>query len=387
MALAIVAAPLANKPRQGGAAWVPLSWALGLRRLGFEVWLVEEIDAMTLRDENGQPVPAARSDNLAFFSAVANQFELPAALVVDAEEVHGAVWADLLELAGEADLLLNVSGHLSSPLLERCRLRVFLDLDPGFTQFWAHQGLGGARLAGHDAHYTVGENIGRPGCSIPEVGIAWRHTRNPVVLDLWPVAPVREEAVSSVRFTSVATWRGPYGPVEAEDRTLGLRVHEFRKFLALPAHAPGAWELALDIDPADDSDRRRLVTGGWRLVDPREVAGDPDSFREYVQRSDAEFGVAQGMYVETRSGWFSDRTVRYLASGRPALVQDTGFGENLPVGHGLIPFRTLSEASAGAAEIARDYPAHAAAARELAEGSFASDLVITRMLEELGLSS
>src|SRR5438132_6361065 len=130
------------------------------------------------------------------------------------------------------------------------------------------------------------------------------------------------------------------------------------------------FEIALEIDPEDSADLELLRGGGWSIVDPRRVAADPESFRAYVQGSGAEFSVAQGIYVETKSGWFSDRSVRYLASGRPVLVQDTGFSKNLPVGEGLIAFGSLEEAVAGAQAIAGDYGRHARAARAVAEEPF-----------------
>jgi hypothetical protein len=145
------------------------------------------------------------------------------------------------------------------------------------------------------------------------------------------------------------------------------------------------FEIALDIHPGDARDRAALEEHGWRLTDPREAAGDPDAFRRFVQASGAEFSVAQGVYVDTHSGWFSDRTVRYLASGKPALVQETGFSDRLPSGEGLIPFRTPDEAAAGARRILQDYEAHSQAARRLAESHFASDRILARFVNDAGL--
>jgi len=172
------------------------------------------------------------------------------------------------------------------------------------------------------------------------------------------------------------TWRG---------HTFGLKLHEFRKFIDLPAQSGATFELALDIHPADEGDAGLLREHGWHLVDPTKVASTPTAFREYVQGSGAEFSVAQGIYVETGSGWFSDRTTRYLASGKPALVQDTGFSHNLPTGEGLLSFRTVEEAVEGAERIAADYEAHSEAARAIAEECFDSDRVLGRLLEEIGL--
>jgi hypothetical protein len=201
------------------------------------------------------------------------------------------------------------------------------------------------------------------------------------VLDDWPVSDTGE----AERCTTVATWRGPYGPVEVGGRTYGLKVHEFRKFIELPQRSSQRFEIALDIHPGDDRDLRDLRDHGWAVVDPQRVAGDPDALRAYIQGSGAEFSAAQGMYVDTACGWFSDRSVRYLASGKPVLVQDTGFSRILPVGEGLLAFRTLDEAVAGADEIAGRYSEHSSAARDIAEQHFDSDRVLTRFCEQAGI--
>ena len=187
------------------------------------------------------------------------------------------------------------------------------------------------------------------------------------------------------RFTTVGAWRGAFGVIERDGHMYGLKVHEFRKVMELPTKVPLDFEIALDIYPGDDRDRKSLEEHGWHLVRPAEAVRGPQQFRRYVQGSGAEFSVAQGIYVDTNSGWFSDRSVRYLASGRPALLQDTGFSANYPVGEGLVAFRTLDDAAAGAERIAADYPAHRAAARALAEERFDSDRVLPRFLEEAGL--
>lgn len=390
MSLVVVAGALANKLASGGEAWVRLSWVLGFRKLGCRIFFVEEIQPQTCVDATGTACEFERCVNLTYFKQVVDQFGLAgsAALIYDGgKEVHGPAWQELLDLATSADLLVNISGHLAYPeLLRRFRRKAYIDIDPGFTQFWHAQGNAGARLAGHDYYFTIGENVGTPGCDIPTGGLRWRRTRQPVVLEEWPAVPPSSTAEGR-RFTTVASWRGPFGPLQAAGKTYGLKVHEFRRFIELPGRTPQTFEIALDIHPADHKDMDALRRGGWRLVDPKVVAGDPSAFRAYVQNSGAEFSVAQGIYVETHSGWFSDRSVRYLASGKPILVQDTGFGRNVPVGEGLLTFRTLEEAAAGAASIQRDYEKHCAAARALAEQHFDSDMVLRRLLEELGIGA
>jgi hypothetical protein len=228
----------------------------------------------------------------------------------------------------------------------------------------------------------VGENIGADDCEIPTNGIAWRPVRQPVVLEDWPVVAT----VGGARFTTIGSWRGSFGPITAGDRTYGQKVHEFRKFASMPRLVNSQFEIALDIHPTEMKDLRLLRESHWHLVDPHRVAGDPIAFRRYIQESTAEFSVAQGMYVETNSGWFSDRTVRYLASGKPALVQDAGFSRNLPVGEGLLSFRTLHEAISGAESILRDYERHARAARIIAAEYFDSDRVLRALLAEVNVA-
>jgi hypothetical protein len=368
MPAALVAGALAVKPGNGGNAWTRLSFTRGLERLGFEVCFVEQLER-----------PSAESND--YFARVCEQFDLRAALVGE-NGVRGLGADELVAFAERADLLVNIGGHLTlEPLKQAPRRKVFVDDDPGYTQFWRAAGALGERLAGHDAWFSFGSNVGRPGCTIPGCGIDWRATRPPVVLDDWPVA----RSAAAERFTTVASWRGAYGQVEHEGHLYGQKAHEFRKVAALPLRTTAEFELALDIHEADEGDRTALDTHGWKLVDPREAAFDPLMFRDYVQSSDAEFSAAQGIYVETRSGWFSDRTVRYLASGKPALVQDTGFGDALPVGEGLLSFRTTDDAVTAVEAIVDDYQRHCEAARALAETYFDSDLVLERLLEEAGV--
>ena len=380
----IVGGVVANKHLSGGAVWTRLNWILGLRKLGFDVHFIEQIGRDACVDATGAVVPFELSENLKCFQAVCLEFGFGdrATLVYEGgEEVAGLSHVEIAELAADAAFLINISGHLTlKSVLRSARCRVYVDLDPGFTQFWHAAGTHGARLANHDYYYTVGENIGSPECSIPTSGVSWRPIRQPVVLEQWPFSTEGDPR----RFTTIASWRGPFGPIEHRGTRYGLKVHEFRKYVAVPDHVPATFEIALDIHEADVADRLSLERHGWRLTDPRRAVADPASFRQYVQTSGAEFSVAQGIYVETNSGWFSDRTVRYLASGKPALVQDTGFSRRYPVGEGLVAFRTLKEADDGARRILGEYSAHCEASRRLAEDHFDSDKVLGRLVDEVG---
>jgi hypothetical protein len=366
MARILVSGAIANKPRSGGEAWVRMSWVRGLRRLGHEVCFVEQIES-------------ADPDGIETFRAALAALapKCPVALLRGGDSLEGLTLEELTAWAGGADLLVNISGHLEiEAVKEAPRRRAYVDVDPGFTQIWDEQGAA-ARLEGHDTYFTVGENIGTPGCSIPAGGRDWLPLPPPVTLEDWPVAPVPRDA----RFTTVATWRSPLGTLTHGEKTFEGKHHQWRRLIQLPRRLGQGFEIALRIDPADEADEIALEANGWHLSDPSVVAADPLAFRAFIQGSAAELSVAHPVYVETASGWVSDRTVRYLASGRPALVQDTGIGDRYPVGEGLLTFRTAEEAVAGAEAIAAGYEAQARAARALAEAHFDSDRVLGRFLE------
>jgi len=287
----------------------------------------------------------------------------------------------VLDRVKNSVLLLNINGYLrDEEVLTAAPRRVFLDIDPGFGQMWRAQGLSDM-FTGHDDYVTIGERIAAPDCTVPSGGIAWRTTRPPVVLDQWPVRPT-----DGGPFTCVGSWRGPFGSIEHDGIAYGLRAHEFRRLADLPKRGSGRFVAALDIDPADAADAEALRRGGWELVEPRTVAGDPHAYRRFIQRSAAEIMVAKGMYVHSRSGWFSDRSVCYLASGKPVLAQDTGLADLYPTGEGLVTYSTPEEARAGAERLLADYPRHARAARQLAQEYFDSTTVLRALLDDLGVA-
>jgi hypothetical protein len=363
-----VAGALAQRPGIAGHAWVFLQYLLGLRRLGWEVLFLD-------RTAGDDPV------GVRWLESAMARFELPFSLLGgDGEVVAGLARKEVLRRTHDASFLLNVNGYLDdAEVLAAARRRVFLDIDPGFPQMWRELGLADV-FAGHDVFVTIGERIGTPDCHIPTCGLDWIRTPQPVVLDEWPAW-----SASDGSFTTIATWRGSFGPIEYRGRTYGLRVHEFRKLVALPRLTGRAFELALDVDPADAADVALLRENGWRLADAREAAGDLDAYAAWIRRSKAELMVAKNLYVDTRSGWFSDRSICYLASGKPVLAQDTGFSELYPTGEGLVAFSSIDEAAAGVEAICRDYGRHSAAAREIAQEYFDSDKVLGRLLERLGV--
>jgi Ser/Thr protein kinase RdoA (MazF antagonist) len=367
----LVSGMMAGVPGHGGATWAVLQYVLGLRRLGHEVWFVEPVE-----DAPGE-------EAVDYFRHVTTRFglEAQAALLDPANRAtEGVPYPDLLRFAEEADLLLNLSGLLRDPdLLAPIPLRVYLDLDPAFTQLWhSVEGID-MGFSGHHRFVTVGLSLGQEECTIPTCGLNWIPTLQPVVLDEWsPGELIRYDAL-----TTVANWRG-YGSVEYQGVFHGQKAHALRRLITLPERVPDDFLLALAIDEGDDGDRAALEGHGWGLVDPRWVASTPDRYRDFVRGSRAEFGFAKTGYTESRSGWFSDRSACYLAAGRPVLAQETGFSRHLPTGLGLLSFESEDDAREGLEAIRTDYPAHAAAARELAEARFDSDRVLGRLLEALG---
>jgi hypothetical protein len=377
-----VAGAIANKAFQGGATWTRLSWILGLKQLGLSVLFLEQIDPAACVDQQGRRAPFHTSANLAYFKSVVQDFGLvDQAILICGEEHWGVAPTDAKDRCDAAKTLINISGHLTDErFFARFASRIYVDLDPGYTQYWHAEGnTAAARLAGHDQFLTVGTNIGQSGCEIPTCGVEWKAVYQPVVLDDWPaLAPGKLD-----RLTTIASWRGPFGPIQIGGQLLGPKAREFRALENLPGRVRPSLEIALEIHPNDQADRDRLVSSGWTIRDPHEQAGDPHRFRKYVQGSSGEFSAAQRMYVASNSGWFSDRTTRYLASGKPAIVQETGFGRSLPVGEGLLSYRTANDAVNAIQTIDRDYPAHCQAARAIAERYFDARKVLSQVVNDI----
>jgi hypothetical protein len=375
----VIAGALARRPGRGGHAWVFLQYLLGFQRLGFEITFLDRIESAACLDRSGRPCAFESSWNRANFWEVMDSHGLrPAScLIHDRNHFDGLGRSEVLRRLERCQFLLNVMGYLDDPeLLSAAPRRVFLDIDPGFGQMWRQLGWADV-LSNHEAFVTVGSNVGEKDCAVPTCGLNWIRTAPPVVLDHWPAQKLHDSA-----FTSVASWRGPFDPIEFDGQKYGVRAHEFRKFLSLPRRCAGRFRIAMDIDPADAADICALKENGWTLDDPR-LAESTQSYRSYVQESLGELSIAKGLYVQTRSGWFSDRSACYLASGKPVVAQDTGWSEHYPSGQGLIGFTTIDEAARAVEQVLANYDRHSRAARDLAQSCFDSDKVLSRLLEAL----
>jgi hypothetical protein len=364
----VVSGVIAGVPDQGGAAWAVLQWALGLMRLGHEVTLVEQVDG------DGFAATAPRFTEL----AAGFGLERRAALVDGGSGATvGLSRAELVRAVDGADLLLNISGTLTDDeLFDAPRRRAFVDLDPAFTQLWHDVDGVDMGFDRHDLFVTIGRQIGEPECPVPSCGRRWTTTPQPIILEHWPVCT----ELPTYGLTTVGHWRS-YGSIYHDGVHYGQKAHSLRRLFGLPSLDEGPFELALGIHPDEREDLAALHSNGWRLLPPLSVAGTPASYQRFVQRSWGELGVAKLGYVASRCGWFSDRSVCYLASGRPVVAQDTAFAAWLETGAGLFAFATAQEAAAAIDEIRSDYAAHARAARALAESVFDSDRVLGDLLE------
>ncbi len=364
-------------PEFGGSTWVRLQYMLGLRKLGVESFWVDRLAAVDPLEH-----PHTLDYLMERFERSARQFGFQDHYCIvynRGEKYFGLSKHALRKVVDSADSLLNISGHLpsDSPLMKVPR-RAYIDVDPGFTQIWAVEH--DMAIERHNFFFTVGQNLGTSRFSIPLRGVDWRPILPPVFLDQWPA---RIDAACK-RIGTIGDWRGSQHAIH-DDQYFGGKRREYIRLLHLPKASGRRIELALCIGTEDWEDIGLLQESGWSVLDPTIYAGDPLSYREFIQHSRAEFSVAKSGYVKSNSGWISDRTACYLASGKPALVQSTGCEWRFAEQKGLLFFRTQEEAIAGLKAIDSDYVAHCHAARQIAEKHFHSDQVLGSVLSHVGL--
>jgi hypothetical protein len=361
--------------RSGGHPWLYLSWALGLQALGCRVTWLELI------------TPAAAADMDDYVATAHSIFEsvgLRARFAVCAEDGEPLPWDDsalyvaLGDAAAAADVYLN-TGYASEPgVVSRFRRTAYVDQDPGLFQLWVSQGK--LPLAPHDVYFTIGETVGTPRARFPDCGLEWQHTRPPIALDPWPVTRAADDAA----FTTVSNWWGADEWLEIDGEAFSNEKRTaFLAFLDLPARTPAHLELAITIGPwpVDLAERRRLEEHGWSVVPLAEADWGPDGYRAYVQRSRGEFSCAKPFYVRLETAMLHDRTLHYLASGKPAVVEHTGPSAILPDADGLFRVRTPEEAARALDVVESDYDGQCRRARELAE-QFDARAVVARVLEQ-----
>jgi hypothetical protein len=367
----------------GGLAWHHLQYVLGLAKLGHDVWFFEDSDDYgTCYNPETHQTGRDPTYGLRFAAELFSRVGLGdrwAYHDAHKREWHGALGSGAPALARTADVVLNLSNL--NPLRRWVRyipVRALIDTDPAFTQIRHIMDPERKALAAkHTVFFTFGENVPSSGSEIPDDGFPWQPTRQPVVLDAWPVTP----APAGGPFTTVMQWDS-YENQRYGGRDFGMKSKSFDFIIEVPERVRDeSFEIALGNVSAP---RERLQQHGWKLRDPLVVARTPWSYQTYIQESKAEFTVAKHGYVVSESGWFSERSAGYLASGRPVVTQDTGFSSWLETGAGVLAFRDGEEARHAIREVSSRYDFHCRAARGIAEQYFDSATVLTQLLDACG---
>ena len=369
-----------------GVVWQTVHYLLGLERLGFEAYYVEthaRTPAMLMeREEDDSSARAA-----AFVDGVMRRFGFGDRWAFyglhDDDRCFGMSETQLRRLYGEALCLINLHGGTEPrPELYATDRLVYLETDPVQLQTELHHGLQASFdfLEPHCSFFTYAENLGNPDCKLPRQDrFPFHPTRQPVIMDFW-----RGRGLPGKRFTTVGNWRQPWREIELDgERYSWSKHHEFMKFLDLPRRTSQPFELALS--SYEPEDKQMLEEHGWEVVHALDFSVDPDDYRDYITHSRGEFTVAKDQNVRLRTGWFSDRSITYLAAGRPVISQDTGFSNVFPTGEGLFGFSTTEEILAAVDAINSDYARHSRAAEEIAREYFAHDVVLGRLLEDVGV--
>jgi len=371
-------------PNGGGHLWVYLHWALALKALGCRVIWLEGIDV-----DDSDTSPAARrrrrggaaAECVATLKARLEPYGLGDALALYAiggEVVPDGVAQGCLDLeaAAGADLLLNLWHSMPARVVRRFRRSAFIDTDPGLLQIWITTGQ--VHLAPHDVYFTIGETVGQPAAPFPDGGRPWVYTPPPIFLPEWPALP--PNGWGAAPYTTVAHWWG--GTFEFNGTTFSNEKRaSFLEYLDLPTRTTVPLELAVCLAEHYEEYRALLAPKGWRLREAWDVSSTPEQYRAYVQRSRGEFSCAKPAYISLQTAWLSDRTLCYLACGKPAVVQHTGASRFLPDAEGLFRFRNLEGAAQALAAAEADYERHGRAARALVEEHFDAQHVVARVLE------
>jgi hypothetical protein len=349
-----------------------LNWALGLKELGCRVLWAEPYRADNTADLiRNVTMLKTRLAAYGFDDALTLlPWDLGAtAPALDLDSCSG------LDEASEADLVLNFVYSLPPWLVARFRRSALVDIDPGLLQHWMKHNQ--ITVAPHDLYFTIGENVGVPGTRIADLGLAWIHSPPCVSLDWWDPSPCTYDAA----FTTVTHWWQDWMADETGTSPNDKRA-AFRPYLHVPKMTNLPLELATNLGENEDAEERaELERHGWRICSSMDVAGTPESYRGYVRQSRGEFSCAKPWYVQLATAWISDRTLCYLASSKPAVVQHTGPSRFLPEREGVLRFRTPGEAAALLDVAARHYDEQAEAARALAERHFEARKVVGRVLD------
>jgi hypothetical protein len=383
----VVVTGLIGQYALGGVVWDYLQYLLGFRRLGYDVWYLEDTGMWPYHRER-EEICDDCSSNVAHLREVMEEFDLGDRWLYRNEpdgHYHGCVRDDAgaEKILSDCHALINVSGA--------CWLReanakiphkIFVDGDPMFTQINLLRDPDGERMArmkAHTAHFSFGLKVGKPGCLVPAAGFEWKPTVQPVDISSWENIPTEADNASAGAWTTVMNWVS-YPPVEFEGKSYGQKDGEFLKFVDLPETTGLPFALAMGRGQGNLRPTERLEGLGWRIHEPLEVIPDHRAYQRFLGNSRGEWSVAKNGYVQANTGWFSCRTACYLAAGRPAVVQDTGWTDHLPAGEGVLAFRTPQDAADALRAIETNYAFHAQAARDFASKHFDAAKVCDELL-------
>ncbi len=367
-----------------GVTYQFLHYLIGLRRLGYDPYYIED-SGRWIYDPRINEFSPEVSGNLQAVVPVLQAYGFGDRWAFRGNypdgKCHGLTESQILQLYQEADAFLNVTGaqeirdeHLA------CKRRIYVESDPFASQIKVANGDQGMidMLAAHDTLFSFGENLGAPDCDVPIEKFRWLPTRQPVAIELW-----NHGAAAGSAYTTITTWHNKGKNLEWRgDTWYWTKDREFEKFLDLPRRRDGQFELATGVG---EEVQRLLRDHGWRQVDSVAISRDAERYRAYIQQSRGEFTVARDQYVRPNTGWFSDRSVCYLAAGRPVVTQETGFSKFIPTGKGLFGFKTMSDILAAIDAIETDYTGNCRAAAQIAADYFAAEKVVGSLMERAGL--
>jgi hypothetical protein len=370
MKVCIASVNVLRQPEAGGHAWVYLNWALGLQSNGFDVFWMENLPPDVNAAEARKRISVLKHQ----MSAIGLRAQI--AWLGSPEPDLTDIAVSWEAAAEQSDLLMNFNYHLPPSVVRRFRRSALVDIDPGLLQTWVRDS--GLRVAPHDINFTIGETVGRPEALFPDCGMRWHYTRSPIHLPSWPVSAPGPEAV----YTTVTDWWGAWDTFQGEAFSNAKR-DTFLQFSDLASLASAPLELAVCFgDTVKDAvDQRLLEKKGWRIRHAWDITGTPPDYRRYIQGSRGEFSCAKPSCMRFANAWISDRTLCYLASGKPAIVQHTGTSRFLPDCEGLFRFRTMDEAVCALSMAETEYERHCRAARTLAEEFFDAKKVAGSVIE------
>ena len=368
---------VANFPEGGGHFWVYMQYAQGLRQLGCEVYWMENFRSSGELEQDALALAAfqAKMDRFGFAGKLILYLTSGKSPQEGPSEYIGMTQAEAEAIFERADLLLNFHYAIAPALLARFRRTAMVDIDPGLLQFWISRRQ--LSVARHDYYFTTGETVGTPTARFPDCGLDWIHVPPAVCLERWPYTfDARAKA-----FTTVSSWDGGDWIVDGKEVYENTKRMSFLQFADLPRQTEQTIELALFLRTEQDAaDRRLMESHGWRIRASRELTKTPELYQSYIQASRGEFSCAKPSCLKFQNAWVSDRTLCYLASGKPVVVQHTGPSSFLPDHKGMFRFSTMKEAADALAAVNADYEGNCRAARQIAELYFDAKKVLGKIL-------